>query len=136
MVLVDRRIGRLVLTLGIALTPLLSGCALRSGSRVDYSTPQQVQQRLDAYALGTIVQVRLESGERVKGMLMWVDTEYVKVEVKPGETYQLARASIVEMSEYTTRERRVGDALMIATGVITLVLVLWAMWLGGGGYPA
>ena len=70
-----------------------------------------VQARLDAYPSGTRVRLGLTGGERVEGVLMWVDAESVSVETTSGAAPRvIARTAIVEASAATTTENKVAFA--------------------------
>lgn len=107
-----------------------TGCALRSGSPDAYPAPQRAQERIDSYPLGTLVDVRLEDGEHVKGTLVWADTESVSVEVNTAEAARvIPRASIVDVSEYTTaghKARNVGYWILIGVPLALIVMVIVA----------
>jgi len=116
----------------IVLLVAFTGCALRGGSADSYPTPQRAQERLDSYPLRALVDVHLEGGEHVKGTLVWVDTESVSVEVNAAEAARvIPRASIVDVSEYTTagyKVRNTGYWILtgFALGLIVLVIVAHA----------
>lgn len=116
----------------IVLLVAFTGCALRSGSPDAYPTPQRAQERLDSYPLGTLVDVRLEDGEHVKGTLVWVDTESVSVEVNAAEAARvIPRASIVDVSEFTTADYSARNTAYwiltgLALGLIVMVIVAHA----------
>jgi len=121
-----RRQHWLVIVLLVAFT----GCALRGNSAEMHPTPQRAQERLDSYPLGTLVDVRLQSGEQVRGTLVWVDSESVSVEVNAAEAARvIPRASIVDVSEYTTaghKARNIGYWILVGVPLALIVMVIVA----------
>ena len=112
----------------------LPGCAMRRDAGV-VPAPEAasaVQARLDAYPSGTRVRLGLTGGERVEGVLMWVDAESVSLETTSGAAPRvIARTAIVEASAATTTENKVRTASSRAV-IGTLAVVAGAialMWI-------
>jgi hypothetical protein len=109
----------------------LSGCALRRDAATAPSpaASPSVQARLDAYPSGTPVRLGLAGGERVEGVLIWVDPETVSIETARDTAPRvIPRASVVEVSDRTTAEHRVRTAKSWA--VIGLAAAATVVFLG------
>lgn len=112
--------GRRLVAWLLVFSTALSGCALRRDPTVAPSPDAglSLQAQIDAYPSGTRVRLGLRGGERIDGVLMWVDAESVSLETAPGATPRvIPRSSIVAVTTATTAEHRVRTASSWALAV-------------------
>lgn len=105
-----------------------SGCALRQGAGGAAARgPGAVQARLDSYPLGTDLRVRLRGGERVSGVLVWIDRETLSIESAPPQPPRvIPRSLVTDVSEYTSGDHKVATALVVA-GLLVLGYLIYVL---------
>lgn len=115
----------------------LSGCALRRDASValDPQEAAALQMKLDSHPRGTPVSLRLNSGERVDGLLVETAPDTVSVEVKARAPLRvIARTSIVGVSDPGPLARvPAGGRLFVVAAVAAAAwAVVWTVyWLLG-----
>jgi hypothetical protein len=114
----------------------LGACAVHRGPppAIDASSsrPEQIEARLASYPLASRLHIRLVSGERVDGVLLFLDRGTITIASDHDEpAREIALVSIAEVSSYTTAGHKTQWA-MVWAGVALLTYLYLSGRLGPG----